>query len=94
MPGATQLMRIPSVAWSSAMARVSAATAPLEAQYAARWRKPTSAPADAVLTITPAPWRCMIGMTYLQPRNTPSTLTRISADQSASSVSTTVAAIP
>src|SRR6516162_7177643 len=73
-----------------AMARVSAATAPFEAQYAARLAMPTAATTEAVLTMVPPPLAFITGIAYLLQRNTPRTLTAISASQASSSVSTTL----
>ena len=51
MPGTTALTRMPSRTWSAAMARVSAATAPLLAAYSARFGTPIAATTEQVLTI-------------------------------------------
>ena len=70
VPGVTALTLMPSLTWSAAIARVSAATAPLLAEYSARWGTPTDATTEHVLTTEAAvtgagavarpwsPWRC------------------------------------
>src|SRR5664279_1593763 len=51
VPGVTALTRIPSLRWSAAIARVSAATAPLLAEYTALFCVPATATTEKVLTI-------------------------------------------
>ena len=85
-PGQTALTRIPSPTWSIASARVSATTAPFDAEYAARFRSPTSAATDATLTIEPPPRAIMPGIACLQQRNVPRALTANTFSQTSSGV--------
>ena len=50
VPGLTALTRMPSAMPWAAIARVSAATAPLLAEYTARWGSPAVAAIEQVLT--------------------------------------------
>src|SRR5262245_25536067 len=67
-PGATQFTRMPSRPWSTAIARVSAITAPLDAEYAVSPRG-RSAEIDDTLTMAPRPavFR-MAGMAWREAR--------------------------
>src|SRR5687768_12945604 len=93
-PGATQFTRIPSRPWSTAIARVSAMTAPFEVEYAVRPRG-RSAEIEDTLTIAPRPavFR-MAGMAWREARNIVSTFTCITRRQVSGSSSTTVARLP
>jgi len=84
-----QFTRIPSRAWSIAMARVRAMTAPLDTEYGV---SPCGrrAEIDEMFTIAPPPLRRMAGMACLLASIMPVTLTRMTCSQSASSTSTTV----
>lgn len=62
------MTRIRSATWSSASARVKAMTAPLEAQYAARLRRPTKPAIEAMLSITPPSALAIRGIACLQHR--------------------------
>src|SRR5450755_1629144 len=63
-PWQTQFTRTPSAIWSSAIARVSCTTAPLEAAYAAAPRVPTRPRLEAMLMMLPPPPAIMCGNTY------------------------------
>src|SRR5436190_22363484 len=54
-PGQTQLTRIPSEVWSTAIARVSPIRPAFDAQYAGLARHPTRANCDPTLTTAPLP---------------------------------------
>ena len=94
MPGQTALTRIPSVTWSTASARVSAITAPFDAQYAARLRRPTRPAIDATFTIAPPPRSRMPGIACLQHRNVPRAFTANTSSQTSSGVSGAVVVEP
>ena len=55
---------------------------------------PTAATTEAVLTMAPPPLAFMTGIACLLHRNTPRTLTAISASHASSSVSTTLPVMP
>ena len=77
---------------STAICRVSASTAPLDAAYAASSRTPTIAATEATFTTAPPPHRWIAGIAARDMQNTPLTLTDIVRSQSASFVSTTLLA--
>jgi hypothetical protein len=89
-----QFTRMPSLTWSSAIARVSASTAPFDAQYAARLRRPTSAATDAMFTIDPRPRAAIAGIACLQHRNVPRAFTAKTRSQTSSGVSGAVVVDP
>ena len=55
---------------------------------------PTRPATEAVLTTVPPPWRIISGSTWRRPRNTPLTLTPITASKTASSYSAVGATLP
>ena len=56
--------------------------------------EPTRPATEAVLTTAPLPWRIISGRTWRSPRNTPFTLTPITASNIASSYSAVGASLP
>ena len=79
--------------WSTAIARVSAMTAPLETLYTVSPRG-RSAEIDETFTMAPPPFCRMAGMACLAIRNMLSTLTCITRRQLSSVSSTTVPRLP
>ena len=83
-------MRMPFGPNWTARLRVRLRTAPLDAVYAScGTEQPTSATKLAMLMIEPPPPASIAGMAYLQPRNTPRTLTAMTWSQTSTSVSVT-----
>ena len=71
-PGCTELTRMPSLAWRTAMALVNRRTAPLDAWYAGcPVSEPTSPMMDEMLTMAPPPVSSILSTAYLVPRKTP-----------------------
>src|SRR3954469_16301735 len=89
-PGQIALVRMPFGPNWTARLLVRLSTAPFEAVYAS-WgtEQPTSATKLAMLMIDPPPAISIAGMAYLQPRNTPRTLTAITWSQTSTDVSVT-----
>ena len=87
-PGQTALTRIPSAAWSTAIARTSASRAPLPIEYAAT--SCCAAYAWTEATTTTLPPRGISGRNDWQAKNTPPTLTATTSSYVAAGVSTTV----
>jgi hypothetical protein len=68
------LTRIPSRRWSAAIARVNDCTAPLLAEYRARWGRPAVAAMEHVLTIAACDERRRYGRAARVVRTVPSTV--------------------
>src|SRR3990172_7320162 len=79
--------------WSTAMALVSAITAPLDAEYAVRPRG-RNAEIDDTLTIAPPPALSIAGIACLAARNMLSTLTCMTRRQVSALSSTTEPRLP
>ncbi|CAM5243756.1 hypothetical protein STANM309S_05164 [Streptomyces tanashiensis] len=94
VPGFTQLTRMPSRTWSAAMARVRDRTAPLLAEYSARWGSPAVAAMEQVLTIAAEEDALRYGRADRVVRTTPRTLTSRTRCHWASGLSSTVPAAP
>src|SRR3979409_1379847 len=75
VPGFTALTRMPSGSRSAAIARVRAATAPLLAEYSARWGNPAVAAIEQVLTIAARDEARNAGSAARVTRTMPSTFT-------------------
>src|SRR5262245_33302325 len=89
-PGHKALQRIPRRAYSTAISRVIASTAPFEDVYAVcDVAAPTHATNDATLMIEPPPLASIAGIPYLQPNATPLTLTASVVSQIVSEVAST-----
>jgi hypothetical protein len=87
MPGPTALTVMPYGPHSRARHRVSCATPPFVAQYAARLTSPNSAPIDVMFTIRPRPARRMTGATARHAHAVPRRFSSIMYSQSASACS-------
>ena len=94
MPGETQLTRMPYGSSSTAMARVSASTAPFDAEYTARSTRPTDATTEHVLTTTPRPAARITGRPARDMLATPNTLTANTRSQSSGVDATTSPTAP
>ena len=89
-PGQIALDRTPCGPNWTASDRVSDRTAPFEAVYAScGTEQPSSATNELMLMTDPDPCSIMRGIAYLQPRNTPRTLTAMTWSQTSTSVSMT-----
>ena len=86
-PGHTQLARMPSRAYSTAMTFVRASTPPLLAEYAAAHGCPASAAVDAVFTMAPPPASSRAGMAARQQAKVPVRLTASTRSQVSKSCS-------
>src|ERR1700688_5173987 len=75
VPGVTALTRMPWVTKSAAIARVNDRTAPLLAEYSARWGTPTSATTEQMFTIAALLDRRRYGSAARVTRAMPTTLT-------------------
>src|SRR5689334_24449302 len=75
VPGDTQFTRIPYGSSSTAIARVSASTAPFDAEYTARSTRPTDATTEQVLTTAPRRASRITGSTARDMFPTPNTFT-------------------
>src|ERR1700677_2150892 len=89
VPGQMTLTRTPRGARSTDIDRVSATTAPLDAQYEAKLATPTSAATDPWLMIDPAPAATIKRAAAREHRNVPLALTRKQRSQSSSVASIT-----
>ena len=86
-PGTSALQRIPLRAYSTAISRVIASTAPFEAVYAVcEVAAPIHATNEATLMIEPPPVPSIAGIPYLQPNATPLTFTARTVSHTASVV--------
>ena len=92
--GCTQLTRMPSRTWSAAIARVSASTAPLLAEYRARCGRPAVAAIEQVLTIAACSDARRCGRAARVTRTMPTTLTSSTRCHCSSGLSSTVPAAP
>ena len=89
-PGQIAFVRMPLGPNWTARLLVRLSTAPFDAVYAScGTEQPISATKLAMLMIEPPPAASIAGMAYLQPRNTPRTLTAMTWSQTSTDVSVT-----